>query len=72
MKKEFEQEQIGTSPTIAPHGGTEDTEKRILLRQGFHLRLAYGGQEGGRARSGNLLWNMAIPRPLGLHLQRHL
>jgi hypothetical protein len=26
--KAFEQEEIGTSQTIAPHGGTEDTEKR--------------------------------------------
>jgi hypothetical protein len=28
MKKKFEQEEIGTSPTIAPHGGTEDAERR--------------------------------------------
>jgi hypothetical protein len=36
--KALEQEQIGTSPTIAPHGGTEDTELWKCKMQNEELR----------------------------------
>jgi hypothetical protein len=46
MKKEFEQEQIGTSPTIAPHGGTEDAEKMS------GAEMVNGQRGGGRQNHG--------------------